>query len=157
MTHICVSDLTIIGSDNDLSPGRRQAIVWTNAGVLFIRTLGTNFSEILGEINSFSFPEMHLKMSSAKWRLFGLGLNKLKLWIWKWTAVHDTSGSFTAWNRKIFTLPQLWYGFPCMCAYTYWVFADRHHLILGHVETCRYISSQGVIAHQFAMRTSTVI
>ena len=29
MTHICVSNLTIIGSDNDLSPSRRQAIIWT--------------------------------------------------------------------------------------------------------------------------------
>ena len=76
-THICVSKLTIIGSDNGLSPVRRQAIIWTNAGILLIRTLGTNFSEILGEIDSFSFSKMHLKMSSAKWRLFGLGLNEL--------------------------------------------------------------------------------
>ena len=29
--HICVSKLTIIGSENGLSPGRRQAIIWTNA------------------------------------------------------------------------------------------------------------------------------
>ena len=36
MTHICVINLTIIGSDNGLSPGRRQAIIWTNAGILFI-------------------------------------------------------------------------------------------------------------------------
>ena len=36
VTHICVSKLTIIGSDNGLSPGRRQAIIWTNAVVLFI-------------------------------------------------------------------------------------------------------------------------
>ena len=34
VTHICVSKLTIIGSDNGLSPGRRQAIIWTNAGIL---------------------------------------------------------------------------------------------------------------------------
>ena len=27
--HICVSKLTIIGPDKDLSPGRRQAIIWT--------------------------------------------------------------------------------------------------------------------------------
>ena len=27
--HICVNKLTIIGSDNGLSPGRRQAIIWT--------------------------------------------------------------------------------------------------------------------------------
>ena len=78
VTHICVSKLTIIGSDDGLSPGRPQAIIWTNAGILLIRTLGTNFSEILGEIHSFSFSEMHLKMSSAKWRLFGLGLNELR-------------------------------------------------------------------------------
>ena len=77
VTHICVSKLTIIGSDNGLSPGRRQAIIWTNAGILLIRTLGTNSSEIVIEILSFSFKKMRLKLSSAKWRLFGLGLNEL--------------------------------------------------------------------------------
>ena len=61
MTRICVSKLTIIGSDNGLSPGRRQAIIWINAGILLIRTLGTNFSEILGKIRSFSFKKMHFK------------------------------------------------------------------------------------------------
>ena len=79
MRHICVSKLTIIGSDNGLSPGRRQAIIWTNAGILLIRTLGTNFSEILGEIHPFSFSKLHFKMSSAKWRLFGHGLNELTI------------------------------------------------------------------------------
>ena len=48
-----------------LSPGRRQAIIWTNAGILLIRTLGTNFSEILSEIHVFSFKKMHLQMSSG--------------------------------------------------------------------------------------------
>ena len=80
VTHICVSKLTIIGSDNGLSPGRRQAIIWTNAGILLIRTVGTNFSKILGKIHSFSFSKIHLKMSSAKWHLFGLGLNELIAW-----------------------------------------------------------------------------
>ena len=40
-THICVSKLTIIGSDNALSPGRRRAIIWTNAGISLIRIFGT--------------------------------------------------------------------------------------------------------------------
>ena len=75
--HICVSKLTIIGSDNGLSPGRRQAIIWANAGILLIRTWGTNFSEILSEIRAFSFKKMHLKMSSAKWRPFCLCFNVL--------------------------------------------------------------------------------
>ena len=79
VTHIRVGKLTIIGSDNGLSPGRRQAIIWTNAGILLIGSLGTNFSEILIATETFSFKKMHLKMSSAKWRLFGLGLNELKL------------------------------------------------------------------------------
>ena len=33
---MCVSKLTIIGSDNDLAPDRRQAIIWTNAELLLI-------------------------------------------------------------------------------------------------------------------------
>ena len=76
-THICVVKLTIIGSDNGVSPGRRQAIIWTNAGILLIGPLGTNFIEILIGIQTFSCKKMHLKMSSAKWRPFCLGLNVL--------------------------------------------------------------------------------
>ena len=60
MTHMFVSKLTIIGSDKGLSPGRRQAIVWTSAGILLIRTLGTHISEILSEIHTFLFKKMHL-------------------------------------------------------------------------------------------------
>ena len=77
VTHICVSKLTIIGSDNGLSPDRRQAIIRTNAGILLIRPLGTNFNEILIEIPTFSFTKMRLKVSSAKRRPFCLGLNVL--------------------------------------------------------------------------------
>ena len=46
VTHICVFNLTIIGSDNGLSPSRRQAIIWTNDGILLIETLATKFSEM---------------------------------------------------------------------------------------------------------------
>ena len=61
MTHICVGKITIIVSDNGLSPERRQAIIWTNAGILLIGLLGTNFCEILIEIHTFSFKKMHWK------------------------------------------------------------------------------------------------
>ena len=77
VTHICICKLIIIGSDNGLSPGRRPAIIWTNAGILSIGPLGTNFSEISIEIHTFPFKKMHLKMSSAKWRLFRFFLNEL--------------------------------------------------------------------------------
>ena len=75
MMHICVSKLTIIISDNGLLPGRHQAIIWTNAGILFTWLLGTNFSEILIEKQPFSLNKMHLKMLSVKWGPFCLGLN----------------------------------------------------------------------------------
>ena len=84
VTHVCVSKLTIIGSDNGLAPGRRQTIIWTNDGIVLIGPLGTNFSEILIGIQTFSFKKMHLKMSSAKWRLFCLGLNVLKPFLNQW-------------------------------------------------------------------------
>ena len=57
---------TIIGSNNGLLPGWCQVIIWTNAGILLIGPLGTNFSEILIEINSFSFKKMHMTTLSAK-------------------------------------------------------------------------------------------
>ena len=78
MMHICIVNLTIIGSDNGSSPGRCQAIMWTYGEVLLIGPLGTNFSEILIETDRFSFKKMHLKMPSAKWLPFCLGLNVLR-------------------------------------------------------------------------------
>ena len=53
--HIFVGNLTIIGSDHGLSPDRRQAITWTNAGILLIGPQGTNFSETFIAIHAFSF------------------------------------------------------------------------------------------------------
>ena len=76
--HICVSKLTIIGSVNCLSLGWCQAIFWTTDGILLTDTLGTNYSEILIEIQTFSFKKMHLKMSSRKWQPSCLGLNTLR-------------------------------------------------------------------------------
>ena len=75
--HICVRNLTLIGSDNGLSPGRRQVITWTNVGILFIGPLGTHFSEMSIEIHTFSLKKIHLKMSSGKLRPCCLDLNVL--------------------------------------------------------------------------------
>ena len=74
VSHICVSRVTIIGSDNGLPPGWRQAIIWTNAGILLIGPLVKNVSEILIDIYIFLFKKMHLKMSSGKWQPFCLDL-----------------------------------------------------------------------------------
>ena len=77
VTHMCVGKLTNLGSDNGLSPGRREAIIWTIAGIMLIWHLGTNFSEIIIEIHTFSFKKIDLKMSSGKWQPSCPGLNVL--------------------------------------------------------------------------------
>ena len=56
---------------------RRQAIIWSNAEILLIGPLGTNFSEISIEIYIFLFKKWLFKMSSAKCRPFCLGINVL--------------------------------------------------------------------------------
>ena len=103
VTHICVSKLTVIGLDNDLSRDRRQAIIWTNAGILLIGPLGTNFSEILIEILTFSFKKMRLKVSSAKRRPFCLGLNVLN----QFPDHNETV--FTIDNSMVFFKKLTWY------------------------------------------------
>ena len=123
VTHICVGNLTIIGSDNGLSPGRRQAIIWTNNGIFLIEPLGTNFSEILIEINTFSFKKMHLKLSSAKCQPFCLGLNVL-IWMsflfacsWRsqnssppfctLATLHSWSSHFGCWPAPLASMPPM--------------------------------------------------
>ena len=53
--------------------------MWTNAGILLIGPLGTNFNEILIKIRTFSCKKIHLKMPSRIWRPCCLGLNLLRL------------------------------------------------------------------------------
>ena len=102
VTHICVSR-TITGSDNGLSPGRRQANIWTNAGILLIGPLGTNFSENSIEILTFSFTKMGLKVSSAKWRPFCLSLNVLTHWsLNKMADILHTFWNATAWKKILY-------------------------------------------------------
>ena len=79
--HIYISRLTSIGSDNGLLPGRSQAIIWTNAGILLIEHFRTNFSEIFIKMYAFSSRKMHLKMSFGKRWPFCLGLNVLIHWV----------------------------------------------------------------------------
>ena len=41
------------GADNVLSPGRHQAIIWTNGRTMIIWSLGINDKEILIEVQTF--------------------------------------------------------------------------------------------------------
>ena len=108
VTHICVSKLTIIGSDNGLSPDRRQAIIWTNDGILSIRPLRTKLSEILMAIHIFSFKKMHLKMSSGKWRPCCLGLNVLSWdrWPHEKNFHHPGQAAKQTWSYRTYRATQ---------------------------------------------------
>ena len=113
VTHICVTDLTSIGSDNGLSPGRRQAIIRTNAGILLIRPLGTNFSEILVEVLIFLFKKMRLKVSSAKRRPFCLGLNELMCYpctcLWLSHHIHNFGTSSLHFSWFLWHITNTWH------------------------------------------------
>ena len=120
VTHICVGKLTSIGSDNVLSPGRRQDIIWISAGILLIGPLGTNFSDILIGDQIFSFKKMHLKMSS-KWLSFCPGFNVLT----SFTSIRfdwpNLDSDCIRWS--------LWYFYPCMQA----SIKTQHHHRYAHV------------------------
>ena len=66
MTHICVIKLTTIGSDAGLSPGRHQAVILTNTGILLFGPLGAKFgnrnSNIL--IHENAIENLNCKMAS---------------------------------------------------------------------------------------------
>ena len=79
VTQIGICKQTIIGSDNGWSPGQRQAIIWTNAGMLLIGALGTKVSEILIKIWTLSLKKMLFKVLSGKSRPSCLGLNVLSV------------------------------------------------------------------------------
>ena len=152
MTHICVSKLIIIGSDTGLSTGRRQAIIWTNAKILLVRPLGTNFSEISIEIHIFSFKKMYMKMSSGNWQPSCPGLNVLIIYarviipVLNHEIIEPLSGSGTknSYSLNPIILPVM--GLVCLfgnfkqrnfpqiifdCIIQYWILIHWKYHIIG--------------------------
>ena len=117
VTHICVSDLTIIGSDNGLSPDRRQAIIWTNAGILSIGPLA-QWNKAQWNINRNSYIFIQENASEnvvGKWRRSCIGLNVLRCLpisvTWKidnkvdfrndyWILIHMKARSIYNYNKQ---------------------------------------------------------
>ena len=125
VTHICVSKLTIIGSDNGLLPCQHQAIIWTNAGILLIRSLGTNFNEISIEIHIFSLKNIYLKMLFEKRGPFCLGRNVLKTSIWYFIRHNNDKRRIwmRLWNHK-------WHPYLTVVCLA-WVFWRKIMVLLG--------------------------
>ena len=119
--HICVCELTIIGSDNGLFPGRHQAIIWTIYGILLIGPMGTNFREILIQIYNFSFK----KMLSGKWQPSCLGLNV--------SANQNTKSSFTVGgNQRSLRAHQSGWCSVCHFVYLSVPIYQSHFIVCGH-------------------------
>ena len=104
-----------IGSDNVLSPYRRQSIIWTNTVLLLIGPLGTNFSENWIKIQKLSVTKRHLGISSAKWRPFRPGG-----WV-NWSTKIDVSCNRCTTGH----LPLL------ICRKIYWVYVGGNSNILS--------------------------
>ena len=85
--YIFLSKINIIGSDNGFVPGQHQAIIRTIVGILLIWPIGTNFSEILIDIPTFSFNKMHLQISYGKCQPFCLSRNVLSNGLVAWSAI----------------------------------------------------------------------
>ena len=86
---------------NSLKPGGAYICRWTGFG------FGTNFLGILIKMETFSLRKMHLKMSSAKWQPFCLGLcvliDKISQEIpqqWHYCCVKTTSRSPRMYEYK---------------------------------------------------------
>ena len=90
MTHICASKLTIFGPENGLPPGRRQAIIWTNDGILLIWPLETNLNEKLMEINGNE--NVVCEMSAIFLGLFVLTIHQL--WLRKWLGIDQATSRY---------------------------------------------------------------
>ena len=100
--YICVTNLGHLWLDNGLSPGRCQAIFWTNTGILSIGLLGTNSSAIFIEIYMFSFIKIIFENVVRKLGAIFPGLNVLKpLW---GVVFLGRSHFITQWGKNITSL-----------------------------------------------------
>ena len=113
--HKCVNKPTSIGSDNGLSPGRRQAIIWTNVGMLInIGPLGTKPSKIFVKIlyiaiQENGFENIVWKMAAIlswpqcvkHWCCVIVIVNYLVWSYWLW---YETSISYWGLNKMVVIL-----------------------------------------------------
>ena len=158
VTHICVIKLNLIGSDNGLSPGRCQAIIWTNDGILLIGSLGTNFSDILIEIDTFSFKK--IAFENVLWKMATiLSRPQCVKPVMVWSSFFKVPVSWL-YSRKSSTLMSVELpALQCRCS-------DGWRQILNYLndwvrETHKYVSELGPrlspVRHQAIIWTNTGI
>ena len=113
--------LTNIDSDNGLAPTRRQAIM--SDPELPHCQLDPNFNYFFFAVQKFSLKKFQLKISSAKWRPFCLGLNVL-------TTHRPNSHRAIKWTQqktsKDLCFLDLWF-------LTFWLGNDARHILTSLV------------------------
>ena len=108
VTHICVDNQTIIVSDNGLSPGRRQAIIWTNVIVNWTlrKKLQWNFNRnynIFSQENAFENVVRKLAAILSRPQWVNTVASASICWIHAFPVVHGLSTmpytELTHWGR----------------------------------------------------------
>ena len=128
---------------------------------LLIGPLRTNFSEILSDIHSFSCKKMHVKMSSAKWRPFCLGLNVLRhvLITWKcfrhqWLLGDKSTGhwwiSITHCITLVFSLLYAWRNLFNKQSGCRWFHTPRHSRHISLMESDIFL----IIFHVYRIKSA---
>ena len=73
-----------IGPDNGWSPDRRQTIIWTNAQLLSIRPIGTNFIQENASESVVRKMAAILSRPKCEWTMSGRSLKISFCLVWSW-------------------------------------------------------------------------
>ena len=147
VTYIFVGNLTIIGSDNGLSPGRHQGIIWTNAEILLIEQLRNKFQWNFDQ-NSYIFSLKNAFENVARKMVAILSRRQCVKSLWLSEAIwHDRTWStwVLAWQHQAITRPnvgQSSVGFFCILFMAIDLFHDDFFpLAVSSPNTVNYLVS----------------
>ena len=149
--HICASKLISIGSDNGLSPGRQQSIIWNDVKILLTELLGTNFSGILIEIHTFSLKRNAFE--NVVWEMAAV-LSLPQSVRWNGTDSWDPllSTKSTRLSYMLNTAATGWPGQECHCGCWYYSKCRKiSQNLVYHLEWCDLIHRhpESLIAWKF--------
>ena len=140
MTHICISKSTIIGSDNGLLPGWRQAIIGTNAGILLIGPYGTNFSEIFNQNSNIFIHENEFESVVCKMAAILSPPLCVKILIYQWFSIPEPS-VYSYFNILYIRIPlhlQPWRWNVIMIPTLSWLLVAQDNLWYHLWQSCHY-------------------
>ena len=153
-----------VDSGNGLPPIRRQTITWTNADLLSIGQLGTNFSEISIKIQIFSLKKMLFKISSAIFPPNGPGRDEFKkcnrpFYAGPSVAIYMVFASYSWITKECVHGPPetVIYKLMCLHHFSSWIFLKHSSAkYVGIAMICGRVSFRWNI-HGLSLGMSTVV